>query len=110
MGDIDVKKNWSSAKDIVKGIKLLAESNLADDFIFAQDENISLKSLVEFSFNHVGLKNWEDYIEVSENLKRNKFIESTFSNEKAKKVLGWKPMISSEIWMGEMIDFHLFKG
>ncbi len=110
IGDLSVNKNWSSAKDIVKGIKLLAESNLADDFIFAQDKNISLKSLVEFSFNHVGLKNWEDYIEISDDLKRQKFIESTFSNDKAKKVLGWEPRISSEIWMGEMIDFHLFKG
>jgi GDPmannose 4,6-dehydratase len=109
LGNINVEKNWSSAYDIIEGLKLLAQSDESEDFIFVADENISLKKLIEISFNSVGIKNWKKYVKMDNDLFREVESKRTFSNFKAKKELGWRPKISPEKWMSEMVEHHLKK-
>lgn len=56
MGNIDIYRDWSHAKDIVNGMHLSLQAALPKDYIFASGEKHSVREFIEKAFIQRGIK------------------------------------------------------
>jgi|WetSurMetagenome_2_1015567.scaffolds.fasta_scaffold44130_3 GDPmannose 4,6-dehydratase len=90
LGNIDVKKEFNYALDIVEAIWILVNQDIVHEAVLGCGEAHSIREWIEYCFHKIG-KNWEDYVHLKE-----KYIpEFTIlvSNPSLIKSLGWKPKI-----------------
>jgi len=107
-GNIDVKKDWAAASEVVEALYLIAKGNHSGDFLLASGKLSSLLDIIKFGFNYINIINWESFIEVDENLKRkNDRITQQINISKAKKTLNWHPHLTYQDWLPEMIEYNL---
>lgn len=107
-GNIDVKRDWAAASEVVEALYLIAKGNHPGDFLLASGKLSSLLDIIRFGFNYININNWESFIEVDENLKRkNDRINQHINISKAKKTLNWHPHLTYRDWLPEMIEYNL---
>ncbi|XP_029684779.1 GDP-mannose 4,6 dehydratase isoform X2 [Takifugu rubripes] len=123
LGNLDSKRDWGHARDYVEAMWLIMQQDKPDDFVVATGEVHSVKDFVEEAFKHVG-KNivWEgkDQMEIGRCKETGvvhvrvdpKFFRPTEEflqgdNSKAQRVLGWKPKVTFEELVKEMVDMDL---
>ena len=105
LGDISIARDWSSAHDICRGIKLIVENGFVGDLILASGTNNQLSVIVELAFKSVGISNWKDYVQTDESLLRvNDERVVTYDISAAANQIGWKPVESVETWIGKMVQ------
>ena len=93
LGDTSMKRDWSDARDVVRGMWLSLQANQPDDYIFASGQTHSVQEVVEIAFETVGLK-WEDYVLCDDSFKRKKEPRDLVGDaSKAKALLDWEPKI-----------------
>jgi len=91
LGDTSIKRDWSDARDIVRGMWLSLQANEPDDYIFASGQTHAVQEVVEIAFQTAGLK-WEDYVVSDDSYKRKKEpIDLIGDASKAKALLDWEP-------------------
>ena len=61
LGNLDIYRDWGHAKDYVKAMWHINQSEKCDDYVIATGESNSLKSFVNIIFNYAGL-NPDDHI------------------------------------------------
>jgi GDPmannose 4,6-dehydratase len=91
LGNIDVKKEFNFALDIVGAIWVLINQDRIHEAVLGCGEAHSIKEWLEYCFRKID-KNWEDYVILKE-----KFIPEfniLVSNPSLIKSLGWKPKVS----------------
>ncbi|MEB3341722.1 GDP-mannose 4,6-dehydratase [Okeania sp.] len=90
LGNISVQRDWGWAPEYVEAMYLMLQQDEPDDYVIATGETYPLQNFVIEAFNSVGL-NWENYVEVDENLYRPTDISVGRANPiKAEQKLGWK--------------------
>jgi GDPmannose 4,6-dehydratase len=126
LGNINVQRDWSHAKDFVKGIWLMLNQSEPKEYILASGETHTVKEFIEKAFRYSGINyfHWEGE-GLNEKLIIDNFVleELPISSpvlvkinpvfyrpaevdlllgcaERAKKELNWKPKISFE----ELVD------
>jgi len=90
IGDIDVKKEFNYAGDIMRAIWILMNQDKVFETVIGSGEAYSLKDWTKYCFEKIG-KNWEDYV-----VKKEGFVSEyriLVSNPKLIKSLGWKPEV-----------------
>jgi GDPmannose 4,6-dehydratase len=124
LGNIDAKRDWSHAQDFVKGIWLMLNQDEPNEFILSSGETHTVKEFIEKAFNIVGIQGkWIGeginecfYLEneliklVSINPKFYRPAEIDLllgDSKKARIKLNWKPEISFEDLIKEMVYFDL---
>ncbi len=95
-------RDWSHAKDFVKGM-WLAMQNPADDYIFASGKLNSVSYVCEYVFAKLNLDT--SLIRV-ENIQNENKIQSIGDASKLKTQTGWRPDYTLESMLDEMIDYH----
>lgn len=95
-------RDWSHAKDFVKGM-WLAMQNPADDYIFASGKLNSVSYVCEYVFSKLNLDT--SLIRV-ENIQNENKIQSIGDASKLKTQTGWRPDYTLESMLDEMIDHH----
>lgn len=55
LGNIDAKRDWGHARDYVKGMWLMLQHDVADDYVLATGETHTVREFVEKSFAYVGI-------------------------------------------------------
>ena len=107
MGNLDAWRDWGHAKDYVKAMWLMLQHTEPDDFVCATGVSHSVQELVEYVFNKLSL-DWRQYIKKSERYFRPEELYRLRGDaSKINTVLGWKPEISFEAMLDEMIDYWL---
>jgi len=62
-----------------------------DDYVIGTGESHSVREFVEAAFKHVGISNWQDYIEIDQQYFRPTEVENLIADpSKAKEKLGWE--------------------
>ncbi len=90
MGDINVKKEWTFAGDIVEGILTLVEQDNIYEAVIGSGVAYSIKDWIEKCFQYVGL-NWEKYVVCQPDFVAE--YPCLVSNPQTLYSLGWKPLI-----------------
>jgi len=88
IGDINVKKEFNFAGDIVEAIWILVNQNKIWEAVVGGGKAYSLKDWVEYCFKKTG-KDWKDYVVKKRGFKAEYKI--LVSNPKLIKGLGWQP-------------------
>ena len=120
LGNLDAKRDWGHAKDYIRGMWLMLQHDFPEDFVLATSEMHSVREFVEKSFaiRHYIIK-WKgtgvneigyDYltgrelIRVSPTYFRPAEVELLLGDSsKAQFELGWKPDISFDQLVEEMV-------
>ena len=100
IGNINVKKEFNYAKDIVEAVWLLVNQDSIYETVIGSGIAYSIKDWVKYCFDKYSLK-WEDYILLDESYKSE--YEILVSNPKLINIIGWNPRLS----MYELADIML---
>ena len=128
LGNLDAKRDWGHAKDYVRGMYLMLQQEVADDYVLASGETHPVREFVELAFQEVGIKiKWEGkdvnekgmdaatgkvLVEVDPAYFRPTEVELLHGDaSKAKRELGWEPVYTFMELVKEMVkaDMELFK-
>lgn len=91
IGDINVKKEFNYAGDIMNAIWILVNQDKVFEAVIGSGEAYSLKQWVEYCFKKIG-KNWHDYV-----IKKDGFVSEykiLVSDPTLMRKLGWEPKIN----------------
>jgi GDPmannose 4,6-dehydratase len=125
LGNINAKRDWSHAKDFVRGIWLMLNQDSPKEYLLASGETHTVREFVEKAFLAAGIKGcWsfsgdentpeneifkkdtgETLMKINANFYRPAEVDLLLGNaKKAQKELNWIPKISFDNLIKEMID------
>ena len=107
LGNINSKRDWGHAKDYVYAMWLMMQTKKPQDFVIGTGKTHSVKDFIKEAFDYVNL-DYKKYIKVDKKLFRPNdkvILKANFS--KAKKLLKWKPTISFNTLVKEMVNHDL---
>lgn len=107
LGNMDSYRDWGHSKDYVKGMHMILNHDVADDFILSTMETHSVREMCEVVFSYLGL-NYQDYVvQNPKYLRPEELPYLKGDSTKARTILGWKPEYTFEALMHEMCDHWL---
>jgi len=107
LGNINSKRDWGHAKDYVEAMWLMLQKDNPDDYVIGTGKEHSVEEFAKKAFDHVGL-NYKDHLEIDKRLMRPAEVDSLLADyTKAKKNLNWKPKISFDDLVTDMVENDL---
>ncbi|HEU4678917.1 MAG TPA: GDP-mannose 4,6-dehydratase, partial [Terrimicrobiaceae bacterium] len=107
LGNLDARRDWSDARDIVRGFLMILDHSAPDDFVLASGTTHSVREVAETAFASVGL-DWKQYVRSDERLMRPADPSHLRGDPaKAMALLGWKPLSSLRELIAEMTQAEL---
>ena len=103
LGNLDSQRSWLSASDMVDAV-LLALQHPSDTYVVSHPQVNSIRDLCRTAFSHIGVDNWEDFVEIDPKFIRP--VEVPYLRGDSSKIskLGWKPKVAFEQLIKEMVD------
>lgn len=91
LGNLDARRDWGFAGDYVKGMWLMMQQDVPDDFVIATGTVHSVREFCEVAFQEVGL-DYKKYVRVDPKFVRPRdVVYLQGDSSKAQRVLGWNP-------------------
>ncbi|MFG1225406.1 GDP-mannose 4,6-dehydratase [Xanthobacter wiegelii] len=56
LGNLDAKRDWGHAREYVRGMWLMLQQDIPDDYVLATGETTPVRTFVEWAFEDVGIK------------------------------------------------------
>ena len=107
LGNMKAKRDWGHAKDYVEAMWLMLQQKKPDDFVIGTGKEHSVEDFAKKAFAHVGL-NYKDYVISDKILFRPAEVDTLLADSsKAKKILKWKPKISFDDLVANMVDHDM---
>ena len=122
LGNLNAKRDWGHAKDYVEAQWMMLQQNNPEDFVIASEEQHSVREFVNLSakklnlditwkgegVKETGLIDNKEVIKIDPNYFRPSEVDDLLGNaSKAKNKLGWKPKISFDKIVEEMVEEDL---
>ena len=105
LGNLKAKRDWGHARDYVKAMYLMLQQNESDDYVISSDTTNSIEDFVSIAFNHVGIKDYSDYIYIDPKFYRPAEVDYLCGKStKAREKLGWKPLMSLNDLVVDMLN------
>tara|TARA_B100001559_G_C16417656_1_gene583510 strand:- start:56 stop:1045 length:990 start_codon:yes stop_codon:yes gene_type:complete len=105
VGSLELSRDWSYAEDIVDAMCLMVENNLNDNFVLGSGKGHTVKDIIIFVFNYLGI-DWETSVDVDESLLRDGDPLKILANpKKIKKETGWEASTSLESFLEKCIIY-----
>ncbi len=100
LGNIEARRDWSHAKDMVRGMWMMMQCPEPDDYVLGSGETHSVKDFLQAAFGTIGL-DYKDYISIDPKFYRPADVNLLHADpSKAKEILGWE----TTICFGELVD------
>ena len=121
LGNIYAKRDWGHAKDYAQAMWKILQHNKPDDFVICTNKQISVKKFINMTSKKLNMKiKWKgkglkekcywgkkDIIEIDKRYFRPSEVNSLRGdNTKAKNKLKWKPRVTLNNLIDEMIDYE----
>jgi len=107
LGNLKAKRDWGHAKDYVEAMWLMLQQKTPGDYVIGTGKAHSVEDFAQKAFNYVGL-NYKDYVVVDKSLIRPAEVDTLLADyTKAKKILKWKPKISFDDLVSDMVEHDL---
>lgn len=106
LGSLDTVVDWGAAEDYMSAIYELVKEGKTGDYIISSGCGHTLREFCEVAFSYLGLDYKDHVSEDAENIAR---VNNTRIGDSGKLIfdLGWKPKISFEKMIQNMIDYQL---
>jgi GDPmannose 4,6-dehydratase len=107
LGDLKAQRDWSDARDMVRGYWLALQASEPGDFVFASGVSRTVRDFAETAFAAAGLRA-EDYIETDPSLVPTEVTAGLCGDPtKAEKVLGWERQWSFADTVTDMVKAEM---
>ena len=107
LGNLDARRDWCHAQDVVTAMWLMLQQESPDDYIIASGETHSVRELVDCAFSYLGL-DYQKYVSVDPAFYRpDEDVQLVGSIDKIKTQLSWQPQYSFQQLVESMVDFDL---
>jgi GDPmannose 4,6-dehydratase len=107
LGNLDATRDWGHAKDYVRAMWVMLQTNKPDDFVCSTGISHSVKDLCEYVFNKLEL-DFREYVTIDEKFYRpEELYDLKGDSTKLKSMTGWRPNYTFESMLDEMIEYWL---
>ena len=107
LGNMKAKRDWGHAKDFVEAMWLMLQRDTPGDYVVGTGEEHSVEEFAHKAFGHGGL-NYKDHIVIDQKLMRPAEVDTLLADSaKAKKILNWKPKVSFDDLVIDMVESDL---
>jgi len=107
LGDLDARRDWSFAGDVVRGAWLMLQQDEPADYVLASGVARTVREFARVAFAHVGLE-VEGHVRVDPAFVRPREPTANVGDPtRARERLGWEPQLSFEELVGRMVDADL---
>ena len=97
LGNLEAQRDWGFAGDYVEAMWLMLQQDKPEDFVIATGTTHSVQEFVVAAFAHVGITDWQNYVEVDPRFFRPAEVDQLIGDaSKAHQQLGWQPRVSFE--------------
>ena len=104
LGYLDSKRDWGHAKDYVKAMWLMLQKKKPEDYVVATGISKSVRDVCDMVFKKLELGDYRKFIKINKRyLRPNELYHLKGNANKARKLLKWKPEITFEEMINEMI-------
>jgi len=108
LGNLDAKRDWGFAGDYVEAMWRMLQQDEPDDYVISTGETHEVREYVDVAFKHVGIDDWERYVQQDERFMRPAEVDLLIGDAtKAHERLGWKPQMSFPELVATMVDADL---
>ena len=123
VGNLNARRDWGHAQDYVEAMWLMCQQEKPDDYVIATGEQRSVRDFIELAATHLEIPlRWEGegveekafgvdgqcVVAVDSRYFRPAEVETLLGDAtKAREKLGWRPKISFEKLVSEMVSFDL---
>jgi GDPmannose 4,6-dehydratase len=108
LGNLDAKRDWGFAGDYVDAMWRMLQQDEADDYVVATGETHSIRELLDISFRHVGIDDWEPLVKQDPRFMRPAEVDLLIGDPaKAHEKLGWKREVDFPTLVTMMVDNDL---
>jgi GDPmannose 4,6-dehydratase len=107
LGNLDAQRDWGFAGDYVRAMWLMLQQDRPDDYVIATGRTHSVRDFVRLAFAAVDLP-WEPYVKIDPRYYRPAEVDLLVGDaSKARRVLGWRPEVSFEELVEQMVAADL---
>lgn len=107
LGNLDARRDWGFAGDYVDAMWRMLQRDEPEDFVIGTGVMHSVRDVCRIAFEHVGL-DWEAHVMEDPAFLRPAEVEELCANgSKARRLLGWEPVVSFEQLVRMMVDADL---
>jgi GDPmannose 4,6-dehydratase len=107
LGNLYSCRDWGHAKDYVRAMWMMLQHEIPDDFVIATGQTHSIQDFLQIAFGKVN-KNYEDYVVTDSEFYRPAEVDYLRGRPtKAHHVLGWKPEISFDDLVTDMLNYDI---
>ena len=108
LGNLDAQRDWGYAGDYVEAMWHILQQDHPEDYVIATGVTHSVRDFVEVAFAHVGISDWQNYVEIDPAFFRPAEVDQLIGDaSKAHKQLGWYPKVTFEQLVAMMVDSDL---
>ena len=104
LGNLNASRDWSHAKDMMQGAWLMLQQANPDYFVLASGRTHTVKQWLELACEYAGVDFWDVYLQDPTFERQSEVDYLCGDASKANRVLGWKPTVSFEGLVKEMVD------
>ena len=107
LGNIDSFRDWGYAPEYTDAMRMMLESDKADDFVVASGETHQVKEFIKLAFEYLDL-DYTEYLKISPKFKRPtdvNYLRGSYS--KIYNQIGWRPKVKFRELVKIMVDADL---
>jgi GDPmannose 4,6-dehydratase len=105
LGNLDACRDWSHAKDIVRGMWMMLQRETPENYVLASGKTRSIRDFLTAAFGAIDIEDWSRFVEVDPAFYRPADVHRLCGDStKAREELGWVPEYSFEQLVHEMIE------
>jgi GDPmannose 4,6-dehydratase len=107
LGNLDATRDWGHAKDYVKAMWMMLQTEEPDEYVCSTGISHSVEELCEYTFKRLDL-NYHQYVTTDKkHLRPEELKDLKGDSTKMRTELGWKPEYTFETMLDEMVDYWL---
>jgi GDPmannose 4,6-dehydratase len=104
LGNLDAVRDWGYAPDYVEAMWMMLQHDKPDDYIVGTEKAYLVKEFLIKAFKVVGIDNWNDFVEINEDLFRPSEVPYLkCKTDKIRNTLGWKPKVTFDELVTRMV-------
>ena len=107
LGNLDARRDWGYAGDYVRAMWLMLQQENPGDYVIGTGITHSVRDLIDVAFSYLDL-DWNEYVVQDPRFLRPAEVDLLVADpSRARKELGWEPVVDFETLIKTMVDADL---